>query len=137
MRENLCNFKLGRGLRIDTQSVIHQRKKMITLISSAFFLKSFSLQNIPLRGCKNKLQIWRNLLAKGQNLDYIKNSQNSMIKKSKKLITKWSKDVKRHFTGKNIQMASKHMKRCFTSNVIRELWIRAKRYRSLHTYRSS
>lgn len=42
MRENLCNFKLGRGLRIDTQSVIHQRKKMITLISSAFFKIFFS-----------------------------------------------------------------------------------------------
>lgn len=37
MRENLCNFKLGSGLRIDTQSVIHQRKKTITLISSSIF----------------------------------------------------------------------------------------------------
>src|SRR5574337_852920 len=97
-------------------------------------LKSFCTTKETISKVKRQPSEWEKIIAnEAMDKELISKIYQQLLQlNSRKIndpIKKWVKDLNRHFTKEDIQMANKHMKRCSTPHVIRKIQIKtAMRY---------
>ena len=92
-------------------------------------LKSFCTMEEAISKMKRQPSEWEELIANEANgkeliCKIYKQLMQLNSRKTNDPIQKWTKELNRYFSKENIQVANKHIKRCSTSLIIREVQIK-------------
>ena len=84
-------------------------------------LKSFCTAKETISKVKRQPSDWEKIIANEATDKIYKQLLQLKSRKINDPVKKWAKELNRHFSKEDIQLANKHMKRCSTSLISKEI----------------